>query len=101
MPHFVPQWLVVDRPRSISTMIRKNTVSLISRILTKKDAADSVPANVQLDRDLDKAVSTALARGVHINTVISALESQEQSARSRLVSAHRFGPTFVSGNLPD
>ncbi len=65
-------------------------MSLISKILTKKDAADAILPLARFEADLDKVIGEALARGVHINTLISVLESREQSARFRLAAGLRF-----------
>jgi hypothetical protein len=86
-PHFVPAWLTVHRPSSIFTK-GKNLMSLLAKILTKKDAA--VPASVQLDRDLDKAIGAALSRNVNIHSVLDSLSRQENSLRHRMAAGLRF-----------
>ena len=65
-------------------------MSILEKLISKKSAADSVSADVQLDRDLGNAVATALARGVHLHRVIEMLERQERSARSRMAAGLRF-----------
>jgi hypothetical protein len=65
-------------------------MSLISKILTKKDASESISPLTQFEIDLDAAIGKALARGASLHTVISTLESRENSARHRLAANLRF-----------
>jgi hypothetical protein len=99
MPHFVPPWLLTERPRSNLKTIRNLVMSLLDKILTKKPAAVSPAA--RFESDLDQIIADAISRGININTLIGVLESREQSARSRLVTTYRFGPAFECGNLPE
>ena len=97
-PRYAPAWLVADRPRSSIFNIRKTVMSLLAKILTKK-SADAISPAARFESDLDRVIGDAIDRGINTNTLISILESREQSARARSVTTHRFGPSFVSGNI--
>jgi hypothetical protein len=95
-PHFRPAWLAADRPSSIFTK-GKYLMSLFSKLTNK--TANSISPAARFESDLDRAISDALDRGIHVSTLISILETREQSARSRVAAAYRSGPVFECGNI--
>jgi hypothetical protein len=94
MPHFVPPWLVVDRPRSIST-IRKIAMSLLDKLTKKKPATvDSHTARLQaiskFDSDISAALIAAERAGVTSATIIDILEKKENAERYRMAAGLKF-----------
>jgi len=76
-------------------------MSILAKILTKKDAADSISPEARLNDDISEAVGKALARGVSLHMVISLLERQENSARHRMAAGIQWSSKTISANLPD
>jgi hypothetical protein len=87
-PRYVPAWLIVDQP-SIFTK-GKSLMSLISKILTKKDAADSIAPEARLEKEINAAVGAALTRGCSIFMALQMLERAENDLRFRQAAGLRF-----------
>jgi hypothetical protein len=92
-PHYSPAWL--DRPRFSASTLKRKTMSLLSKLTSKKPAAvDSHAARLNaitaLGAALDSAIDSAAVAGVPFAVIIDALESREANARRTMAVSLRF-----------